>query len=147
MTRTAETWGLRSSKKAISSLPNSSMHSAMELCANEYPVFFNVSVGRILLLSPSTKQGSKSPSSRISRVHSRKSCRSGCLFTLTTRTRDLPYLFSASEIIGSASPVRRVTIPTQQQRNVKARFPLPHLKRTLGNRRQSFDLLTTAIPY
>src|SRR5258708_12977053 len=144
MTRAAETWGLRSSKKAISSLPNSSMHSAMELRANEYTVFFNVSVGRILLLSPSTKQGSKSPSSRISRVHSRKSCRSGCLFTLTTRTRDLPYLFSASEIIGSASPVRRVTIRTQQQRKVKERVPLPTPNRNLTNHLQSFNLLTHA---
>src|SRR5208283_6165931 len=91
-TRAAETWGLRSSKKAISSLPNSSMHAAEEVRANEYTVFFIVSVGRILLLSPSVKQDPKSPSSRISTVHSQKSWRSGCRFTFTRRTRDLPYL-------------------------------------------------------
>jgi hypothetical protein len=48
------------------------MHSAMELRANEYTVFFNVSVGRILLLSPSTagveislKQNLQSPFAKI----------------------------------------------------------------------------------
>src|SRR5271169_7178788 len=57
--RAAETCGLRSRKKATSSLPNPSMQSAEEVRASEYTVFFIVSVGRILLLSPATKQDSK----------------------------------------------------------------------------------------
>src|SRR4029077_2343660 len=146
-TRAAETWGLRSRKKAISSWPNSSMHSAEELRASEYTVFFIVSVGRILTLSPSTKQDSKSPSSRISTLHSRRSCRSGCRFTFTTRTRALPSLCSASIPIGSVSSVRRITMRAQEQRNVKLRFALAHLKRNFNNRIQSLGLVGVLIAH
>ena len=77
LTSACETCGIAAKRKSISSFANSSMHSADEFRASEYTVFFIVSVGRILLLSPSVKQLSKSPCSSISTVHSRNSCRSG----------------------------------------------------------------------
>jgi CO/xanthine dehydrogenase Mo-binding subunit len=49
---------------------NSSNVSAFESRASEYTVFFIVSVGRILLLSPSVKQLSKSPRSSTRTLHS-----------------------------------------------------------------------------
>src|SRR6202140_5063510 len=64
-------------------------------------MFFIVSVGRILLLSASTKHESKSPCSNTSTVHSRRSCQPALRFTWTRRTRDFPYLFSATAIIFS----------------------------------------------
>src|SRR5258707_11309809 len=95
----------------------------------------------MLLLSPEVKQDSKSPSSKISTVQSRSSWRPGCRFTLTTRTRDLPYLFSASVINRSASSIRGVTVWTQEQRNVKVRFAGPNLKVYFDHRIESFDSL------
>src|SRR5215469_12183654 len=77
VTPTVETCGFRSSRNTHSSLPKSSMHSAEDSLASEYTVFFIVSVGRILLLSPSTKHDSNSPCSTTPTVHSQKSCRSG----------------------------------------------------------------------
>src|SRR4029077_19341293 len=92
-----------------------------------------------------TKHASTPPSSRISTLHSRKTCRSGCRFTLTTRIRDLPYLFSASIPIGLAPSARRITMRAQEQRNVKLRFALAHLKRNFHNRIQSLGLVGVLI--
>src|SRR5262249_25489687 len=127
-TSTAETCGLRSSRKSISSFANSSMQSARELRASEYTVFFIVSVGRILLLSPSVKHVSKSPSSSTCTDHSCSSCLLGPRFTRITRTRDFPYLFSASLIIRSTSSIGRVPVRTEEQWNVIVQLPISHVK-------------------
>src|SRR5258708_19209203 len=121
------------------------MEAAEELRASEYPAFFIVSVGRMLLLSSSSKQLAKSPCRKISTVHSLKSCRSAWRFTRTSRTRDLPYRFSDSLIISSASPVRRVAVRAQQQRNVEMRFAPPNSKQNLNSRIQSIPPAKTEL--
>src|SRR3984885_1338887 len=70
LTSACDTCGFRRSRKSTISRLNSSIHFADESHASEYTVFFIVSVARILLLSPSVKQLSKSPCSKIRTDHS-----------------------------------------------------------------------------
>src|ERR1700737_4322464 len=140
MTSAFEICGFLPSRKSISSMAKFSIEAAEESRANEYTVFFIVSVARILLLSPSSKQLAKSPWSSTSTCHSLKSCRSAWRFTRTSRTCDLPYRLSASLTISSASPVRRVAVRAQQQRNMEVRLAAPNSKRDLHHRIQSFLL-------
>src|SRR5258708_12980837 len=103
-----------------------------------------VSVGRILLLSASAKHELKSPCSNISTVHSRRSCQPALRFTWSRRTRDFPYLFSATAII-LASAIRRVAIWAQQQRDMKMLFPVSNMKCNLNQRIHAAHFARTEI--
>src|ERR1700761_2981753 len=85
-----ETCGLRVSKKWANSKAKPSIVSALLSRAREYTVFFMVSVARIALLSPLTKQLSKSPERRTSTLHSFTLCSAPSRCTFITRTLDFP---------------------------------------------------------